>query len=90
MGFVDNTPSEVIDNLIAAHPALDPQRIDPAKIVPHTAQQLRAIWRSSHAAYRKLISGTPHPGRTKTTSTASAMDVWTRFMYTCTYKSDLD
>ncbi|KAE9040973.1 hypothetical protein PR003_g10613 [Phytophthora rubi] len=51
--FVDNTPSEVIDNLIAAHPALDPQRIDAAKIVPHIARQLRAIWGSSHAAYRK-------------------------------------
>jgi hypothetical protein len=51
--FLDNTPCEELDNLTAAHPALDPANIDPSDIVQHTVRQLRQIWGSTHGAYRK-------------------------------------
>ncbi|KAE8969692.1 hypothetical protein PR003_g19556 [Phytophthora rubi] len=53
--FVDDTPSDDFDYLVAAHPALDPHKIDPGKIVPHTAEHLRSIWHTSHAAYKKAL-----------------------------------
>ncbi|EGZ04548.1 hypothetical protein PHYSODRAFT_463823, partial [Phytophthora sojae] len=51
--FLDCTPEEEFDNLIGAHPALDPNCVNPASIVQHSVKQIRQIWGSAHGAYRQ-------------------------------------
>jgi hypothetical protein len=54
--FVDDSTSDDFDCLVDTYPALDPHKIDPAKIIPHTAEHLCSVWHSSHAAYKKALA----------------------------------